>query len=133
MRKILISLFAITLMFACDDDDPQATPTLMDGTYEGTFIRSSPNAKYKPSEVTLTFTDGKFTGDSEIEKYPAICNGTYDVKENSIEFSNSCVWTAEFDWSYILSGEFETEVSGDELILKRTNGNTTDTYQLKRK
>ncbi|MFT6868125.1 MAG: hypothetical protein ACJA08_002975 [Cyclobacteriaceae bacterium] len=131
VSKIFTCLFVISLFVACDNEEKQ--PTLIDGTYEGVFGRSSPGAKYASSQVTLTFANGEFNGDSEIEKYPAICNGTYNIEGNSVEFSNFCIWTAEFDWSYILAGEFEIKVASNVIELIQTNGGTTDRYQLKRK
>lgn len=129
--KILTCLFAISLLYACDEEETLST--IPDGTYEGVFIRTHPNAKYAPSQVTLTFAKGEFEGESEVVKSPAICHGTYSIEGNKVVFVNLCIWTAEFDWTYILSGEFEMVATSDELILTRTIGQTRDMYQLKRK
>ena len=46
---------------------------------------------------------------------------------------SSCHWTAEFDWSYILSGEFKITINGDELLMIRSYGeNVYNKYKLTR-
>jgi len=125
----LILIISTFLLISCNDESVDLID--IEGTYEGTFIRTSPNAKYTPSQVTLTFSNGQFQGESDVTKYPAICSGTYEVKGNKVEFENACVWTAEFDWSLILSGEFTAELTSDELTLQRKNGSTWDLYELK--
>ncbi len=63
-------------------------------------------------------------------RYVAVHN---EVKGNNVEFNNECVWTAEFDWTLILSGEFQITSTSTELILERKMGDITDLYKLKRK
>jgi hypothetical protein len=82
--------------------------------------------------IVRTAVSSQFQGESETTKYPAICSGTYEVNGTNVEFANSCVWTAEFDWTLILSGEFSAELAPDELTLQRKNGSSWDLYQLKR-
>ncbi len=127
----LILIISTFLLTSCVDESVDLND--IEGTYEGTFIRTSPNAKYAPSQVTLIFSNGQFQGASETTKYPAICSGTYEIKGTKVDFANSCVWTAEFDWSLILSGEFTAELTSNELTLQRKNGSTWDLYELKRK
>ncbi|WP_421762566.1 hypothetical protein [Ekhidna sp.] len=131
--RVKLLLLHITIVFINSCDDERLTLADLDGTYEGNFIRSSPYAKYAPAQVTLTFANGQFQGANEKTKYPAICNGTYEVEGDKVEFINACIWTAEFDWSLILSGEFYIEFEANTLTLQRKNGDITDLYQLKRK
>lgn len=127
---LLASLFII-LLSACDKDTVKTIPN---GKYEGTFIRTSPTAKYEPANVTITIDDGRFTGSSDKPKYPAICSGTFKVEGSKITVNNECMFTADFDWSFIFNGEWEYEVSGDELkLVKRHAGSTIDYYTLKKR
>lgn len=71
-----------------------------------------------------------FSGQSEKTKFPAICEGNYSIINDSINFENTCFWTAEFDWTLILGGKWKYEVSKDHLILRKTN---VDRYILARK
>jgi hypothetical protein len=116
---------------SCHDDS--VTFELPDGTYTGIFTRSNPHARFLTSTVVLTFNDHNFEGSSSIENYPSICKGSYKIIGNDIEFTDSCTWTADFDWSFILSGNFNISMSGAELLITRSyDGKVTDTYSLKR-
>lgn len=131
MKKtcLFFLLLPLASAFSCSTDELE--PEVLSGTYTGRFSRISPIVEYIPSTVTLTFTGNKFSGSSSDEKYPAICRGTYTVDGSEIEFENGCVWTADFDWTYILDGEFELVVEGDELIItRRYNEELYDVYTL---
>jgi|JI9StandDraft_2_1071091.scaffolds.fasta_scaffold191407_2 hypothetical protein len=129
-RTIQLMLFAL-LINSCENNDLNVKSDLTPGTYKGHFIRSSPSAKYAPSNITLTFTADSFAGESSVVKYPAICNGTYKITGQEIEFFNNCPWTAEFDWSLILSGKFKLNVDGGQLEMTRHSNGQTDYYKLK--
>ncbi|MEP5602974.1 MAG: hypothetical protein ABJL44_18325 [Algibacter sp.] len=119
--KILILIGIIFISFACNSDD-QNSQTEINGEYIGFFVRGGNN-----SNVELTFNNGNWTGESEIVKFPALCNGTYSNSGNVITFENACPWTAEFDWTLILGGEWDYSLNGNSLILTKTNG---DKYTL---
>ena len=119
-KSVVVILIAIGV-FACGNDD-HIRPNLINGAYVGTFERQN-NA----SNVILNFQNGQFTGESDTTKFPAICNGNYQISKNSITFENLCPWTAEFDWTLILSGMWNFQISGEELILTNSAG---DKYTL---
>lgn len=100
------------------------------GTYKGVFTRSSPLAKYASSNVTLTFMENKFSGESDQKNYPAICNGTFKVIGSEIEFTNECIWTADFDWTYILKDKFKLRRDGDKIEMIKSEDGHTDQYTL---
>lgn len=131
MKRLLLIVSIFFIFISCNDDS--VSSQLPEGTYTGVFIRSSPQARFLTSDVELTFQDQSFVGSSSIQNYPSICNGSFTVSGGDIEFTNSCIWTADFDWSYILSGKFELAINGDELIMTRTyEGDATDFYKLNR-
>lgn len=108
----------------------------LSGTYQGTFIRSSMTAKYMPAEVTITFTEKGYTGTSNIIKYPAIGSGTYKIIGDTIKFLGNGYWTADFDWSLIMSGDYILTKEGSEIIIQKDykdSNKTFDTYRLKLK
>lgn len=111
-------------------DETQVGP--LNGTYTGIFYRTSSGATHEISNVTLILEGNRFEGTSSIVKYPAICRGTFILGDNVIEFENGCAWTAEFDWSYILSGKFRATQEGDEVVMTKTYSGFYDTYRLKR-
>lgn len=119
----------MTTLISCEDD--RLNVGSLNGRYEGIFFRTAPAANHQTSDVTLVFKGDTFEGSGNITKYPAICHGTYTLTGDVIEFNNLCVWTAEFDWSYILSGKFIISREGNEIIMIRTySGGVYDTYKL---
>lgn len=112
-RFLFVIVGFVWLFFSCETNQPQ----LLDGNYTGTFTRGN-----ESSNVQLIFENGKFEGSSEATKFPAICNGTYQVSGNKIDFTNSCAWTAEFDWSLILTGSWTFQKTNNLLTLTHLNG-----------
>lgn len=131
MRSIILSTFLITVFISCEYNDITKNTEFPLSTYKGQFVRSNPYAKYAPSNVTLTFTADRFSGESDMIKYPAICNGTYKIIGQEIEFANDCAWTAEFDWSYILKGKFKLKVDSTQLEMTKYSNGQTDYYKLR--
>ncbi|HYF66529.1 MAG TPA: hypothetical protein VD884_00270 [Ohtaekwangia sp.] len=132
MKYNLITFFLVVTMMSCDNSDTMKVVSLH-GTYEGVFFRTTNGSRDQTSYVTVTFDENKFEGSGSIVKYPAICNGTYTLAGNEVEFVNLCVWTADFDWSFILSGKFTITKNGNEIILTRQiNNDVRDTYKLTR-
>jgi len=89
--RILTLILIITFFTNCAEDD-NGSQSEINGEYTGVFERNG-----QTTNVELNFTDGIYSGESESEKFPAICKGNYSISGNSIEFENTCVWTADFD------------------------------------
>ena len=128
--RILRTAIFLVLFISCEQDETISIEPLILGTYKGQFIRVSPNAKHAASNVTLTFTGNSFSGESDVIKYPAICNGTYKITGQEVDFVNTCPWTAEFDWSYILNGKFEITINGTQLEMRKDLNGISDYYIL---
>ena len=96
--------------FACDNDEE--TFVNLEGHYVGIFERGE-----KTSNVELTLNNRAFNGQSEIVNFPALCNGTYTISGNKIAFINHCIWTADFDWTLVLGGEWTFILHNDILIM----------------
>ena len=131
MKKILVLLLLLTsIIFSCENETIEQRILLV-GAYKGTFSRTSRIADWMSANVTLEFEGNSFSGESDKEKYPAICKGKYKVNGNEINFENQCPWTAEFDWTFILNGKFEIEQTGKELVITRKyDEHTFDQYIL---
>jgi len=82
--------------------------------------------------VTLIFSGNDWSGQSQIAKYPALCRGTYKPNgADSITFENACPWTAEFDWTFILSHNYKIKIVGNDIeISSNHNGVFKDIYKL---
>lgn len=111
-----------------DSDDESNAPDQLYGRYKGTFHRTGTDS----SEVNIFFkSDGKYEGSSSERNYPAICGGSFNLDGNRIEFTDSCSWTADFDWTLILDGNYTISTTGDNRIrIWRTSNNLTDEYNL---
>lgn len=107
--------------------------TSLTGTYEGTFQRTVEGNSQGIANVQLTFEGGLFNGNSDEQNYPVICSGSYSLNRSTIQFSNTCMFTADFDWTLILNGDFRIEREGNELILTKSDGVTVDRYSLVKK
>jgi len=129
--RVVVAIFLSILLCAFSCEDSESLP--IEGTYQGEFYRDAPGTDPVFSSVTLTLADGNFEGTSSIIKYPAICRGTYSIKNDEITFKDACYWTAEFDWTFILSGKFSLTENGELLIMKAERGNgVSDIYRMRR-
>jgi hypothetical protein len=132
MKTSLLCLSFITLLISCESAENLVNDPLLPGTYSGIFYRTSPGENcvvLNPVSLELTFT--RFEGSGNNTRYPSICKGTYTVKGDKVEFIDECFWTAEFDWSLILSGEYNLSVEGTTLKMTRQYENDMqDMYEL---
>jgi hypothetical protein len=110
-KTFMLIMLVIAILTSCDKDDNNVK-TNIDGNYIGTFERGE-----NITNVEISFNNGIFNGQSDVEKFPALCNGSYSITENLITFENACPWTAEFDWTLILSGNWTYNIINNELIL----------------
>lgn len=132
MKTVLLLAMASLLAVSCDKSDV-VTPSILTGSYAGTFQRERGIAKDPTADVSLSFAAANFSGTSDSTKYPAICNGHFSVTADTINFQNQCIWTADFDWSLILNGKYSFKAVGDSLEIKREYpGQIRDIYKLKK-
>lgn len=130
MRHIISALLCMTLFaVSCKKTSPDVL--IPEGTYVGTFQRLT-SAGGQTSNVTITFLANNWTGQSQFAKYPALCHGTYKSSgADIVTFENACPWTAEFDWTLILSGEYKVNLVDNNIeISKDYNGAFKDIYKL---
>ena len=102
---------------------------ISDGVYTGTFQRQLAFGGGDTANVTLTFSSNKWNGQSDMPKYPALCHGTYRIDKQKIIFTNDCIWTADFDGTLILGGEYTFNQSSNQLgFIRDDRGPSRDTY-----
>ncbi|WP_421812372.1 hypothetical protein [Flagellimonas sp.] len=123
MGTRIVLYIIIFSIFGCYKDNAN-NETEIQGFYKGIFERDG-----IVSNVELTLYGGTWMGESERSKYPALCNGSYSISRNVISFENACAWTAEFDWTLILSDDWNYDIKGNLLVLMKSNG---DKYELSR-
>ena len=127
MKKLLIGIWIIFItILSCEKSQDEKVP---EGVYIGTFQRQLAFGGGDKSNVTISFSSNTWTGSSDIVKYPALCHGTFSVSKQKITFNNECAWTAEFDWSLILGGEYDFVSDGQQLkIIRDYSGPATDAW-----
>lgn len=132
MRSVLAVLFIALVTFSCEKDesknDVSVAEFIQDGVFKGSFNRTGSDTSY----VELNFSGNHFNGDSDRDKYPAICGGRYEISGSTINFTDTCTWTANFDWTLILNGTYNISKDDNTVRIWRTNGSSTDEYRLSR-
>lgn len=132
MRYIFILVLGLVFfMGSCKKENKtDAIAAIPNGTYTGTFQRTGGPI----SNVTIMVSGSDWSGQSQTPQYPALCQGGYSsTVEGDISFANECVWTANFDWTLILNGEYDFVMNGRDIELtKDYNGLMKDVYKLTR-
>ncbi len=130
-RGFLLSYVLGMILISCDKGED---PFPKSGeTFKGSFTRYESKKDPVSSNVQLRFKNGKFEGSSDQVNFPAICEGTYRIKGEMLNFRNSCMFPANFDWSLILVGDFDYERKSDSLIISRSyDWGGRDEYRLKK-
>lgn len=136
LRLATLASFVLILA-ACEKSDRAAEQPISapeNGLYKGTFRRAHSNNNGVISAVSLEFWGNGWTGTSQVQKYPALCSGSYARNgNNELSFENICAWTAEFDWTLILSGTYKLSMDRDSLVFTKSyNGGYHDIYKLKK-
>lgn len=127
MKRLLFIIWIVSISStSCEKSRIDNIP---DGVYNGTFQRQLAFGGGDTANVILTFSSNSWTGQSDIPKYPALCHGTYTIDSQKIIFTNDCIWTAEFDGTLILGGEYALSLEGDQLeFIRDDRGPSKDTY-----
>lgn len=117
--KLYLPLVALCLLFGCKKDRVIKQPFIT-GKYVGTFnyvIGDKTIISTGPAQITFGPTTYNSIG--QTDKKPAGGSGTYTFNPDAITFTDKQVWTADFNWSFILKDEYAYQAKGDSLILKR--------------
>ncbi len=116
MKKYFILLMLNLFIFGCNksNNSEESNPVSMEGNYTGTFERNG-----NTSNVTLQLLNSEFSGTSDIDGFPAIGNGNYQIATDTISFENLAVWPANIDGTLVLSGSWHyTFVNGTLTMTK---------------
>lgn len=129
MKQWLLSILFASLLFACKKSNNDNSNELR-GQYMGTFNRTGMDT----AQVSIHFEDdGRFGGSGGPFNYPSICGGYVQQNGNNLVVDDTCIWTANFDWTLIFDGSYTiTATGGNSVRIWRTNGAMTDEYLLNR-
>jgi len=130
MKKVALIFWISVLILDSCESDKTLNLKIPDGTYTGTFQRKHAFGLGEgTANVSITFSSNTWTGQSDKTYFPALCNGTYEIENNKIIFTNLCTFTANFDRSLILSGDYDFSLKSDSLIFFHNSiGPTTDAW-----
>nr|WP_276901359.1 hypothetical protein [Pedobacter kyonggii] len=118
--QICIFLFALILSLGCKKSTN--VDVLLDGNYTGVLvITNSIKSVPETRPITISLQDGKFNiaPSTDVNLKPSGGKGTYTFKKGIGYFTDEGVWTADFDWNMILTGEYDIRSSGIDLTLRK--------------
>ncbi len=131
MKRALSIALLVWWIFSCNKTNQNPYP--LSGTYNGTFHRSGDTSA--PSNIQIIFKEDSFSGTSDKNFNPAICNGIYRVFGDSIAIQNLCAFPAYFNWAYIFNGNYAFSMQDDSVYFTRNYGDFAylpDVYALKK-
>lgn len=123
MKKIISLLLIFFSLFGCDKEEHVARK-IEGGYYTGTFQRESDELDREIANVSFRFSSNEWNGTSDLVKYPALSKGTFSIVGDTIIFNSDGVWTADFDWTLILSGKYAISRTGDQIEFTRNYRDT---------
>ena len=132
MRALLLVILVVSFI-GCDKDDDKGNG-FSEGVYTGTFQRKTAMGG-QIVDVTLILDNSTYIGHNNnlSSRYPVIGRGSYSISGGKISFVDSLFYTADFDWTLILSQEYGYSVQGDSLTITREyNGGVKDIYKLRK-
>lgn len=126
MKKIVFVFLLVAIFCGCSDSSEQNGINL-EGTFTGTFTVDYSGGTQFSGDVTVIFSDkNKYQcsgNGNNNDFYPAGGNGTYEMDESKILFSDGNIWLAHFDWNLILNGAYDYEMNGNQLIVSAYKNN----------
>jgi hypothetical protein len=100
-------------LVSCSKDD---TPSgVLNGTYTGIFEQTTGSNNDSAGTVKIVFVGANFSGESQASVKP-ICNGTYEIVGDSINFKNLC---SIADADLLLVGKYQIKQVADSLYFIR--------------
>jgi hypothetical protein len=109
-------LFGLSLLFtlgSCAKDDiPNGD---LNGTYTGVYEQTAGSNNDSAGTVKIVFVGSNFSGESQASVKP-ICNGTYEIAGDSINFKNLC---SIADADLLLEGKYQIKETADSLYFIR--------------
>jgi hypothetical protein len=112
----------VFLFSACSQDNSPSGD--LNGTYIGTYLESGDMRD--TAVVKIVFVGSNFSGESTGSLRP-ICNGSYQITGDSINFKNLC---STPDPELLLAGKYMLSAPGDSLYFTRIFNGTNNYKEL---
>jgi hypothetical protein len=116
-----LSKVLILLSFSCTQNADTPSGDL-NGVYFGTYLQTG--AVKDSASVKLVFVGSNFSGESA-GSLRSICNGSYQISGDSINFTNFC---STPDPELLLAGKYKMKTAGDSLYFSRDSPADTIHY-----
>ncbi|MFK7953269.1 MAG: hypothetical protein AB8B73_10525 [Ekhidna sp.] len=128
---LLLTLVSILqFLSSCEKEETFVIPTL-EGEYEGMFTVEYKNGNIFSNPVTITFNSNNYTSSKGESFFPAGGEGSFEIGNDRITFSDTNYYTANFDWNLILNGEYDIELSENIIVFTADkNGLGSYTYRM---
>ena len=121
MSKYSLLILLPFVFIACaKDTDPSGD---LNGTYSGVYKETG--EAHDSGTVRIVFVGSVFSGESIGTTRP-ICNGSYLIVGDSINFKNLC---STPDRELLLAGKYKIITTGDSLYFTRATGSGIVYYQ----
>ena len=120
-RQIIGFIIFISLFISCTKD-PGTPGGDLNGVYTGYY--SQKGAITDVSFVKLVFVGSNFSGETT-DSLRSICNGSYQISSDSINFKNFC---STPDPELLLAGKYKINTVGDSLYFSRNSPPDTLQY-----
>lgn len=133
MRIIIPLSLTLIAFFSCSKENDKTNDAPPNGKYSGTFKRYN-QAEDITANISLVFLNNGWTGTSNLDHYPALSKGTWSIHDQAVlDFENTSIWTADFDWTLILDGKYILHRNDDSLVFTKSYGNGgVDVYKLRK-
>jgi len=91
------------------------------GTYAGKYFithdAGTNDEHVEQGGVRVSLWNGRYDMRPIVKNLPPAGKGTYKVDSGKVEFVNTSMHTADFDWTLILRGWFEYTLEGSQLTM----------------
>ncbi len=123
-QSVFFALVLLSFIFFAFSCEKQESNFIEETTYKGTFYITAPNIKSQSVPVSITLNNGTYSCSNGENFYPAGGSGTYNLlNNNQIEFTDTNVWTANFDWGLILNGDYNIVKTDENITLTKSGTN----------
>jgi hypothetical protein len=124
LKEYFIFLFWIIAIVSCQKDSNES----ITGTFVGTFTVKYPNSMHSGS-TTVNFKDnGQYYCTANTGHIPAGGSGSFTRTDSKMIFTDSSIWTANFDGFLILNFDYDYSFDGSNLKLSAVRNNIA-TYE----
>ena len=138
--KKMYAVLAIILLAACKKNTllpvySDVPPGIYTGQFATVYVGRDASLVYYQGisgKVTVNLHASTYNCTSPTTQFGAQAAGRYIIKDDVIAFRDSTIHTANFDWSIILSGDYQFEIKSDSLFMNKVVGSIKYDYRLKR-